>query len=198
MRTSRRARRAALLVAATVALSACTGEVDDAAVPAESGSRADGPVAFLDDPGFIQTAGMRADAGEEVVFGATEVRNNGPDPVTLEAGELVGDAGEGAEVTEVRVMDTTEGSELVGAGPWPFEGYGRRSVPLAGYTLMPGNQVELLFVVSVKETGTWYWPQTVVRYVSNDEAYNAASGIGFVVCPGASRRCGPPEESSAS
>lgn len=197
--TSRPVRRVALLLACAVVLAGCTSENKVADVPAVQGSRTDGPVAFLGDPGLRQTAGMRAGGGEKVVFGATEVRNDGSDPVTLEAGELVGDVGENrAAVTAVRVIDTTQSSDLVGAGPWPFESYGRRSVPLAGYTLQPGTQVELLFIVSVEETGLWYWPQTMVRYVSNDENYHAALNFGFVVCPPAKARCGPPASATAS
>lgn len=187
-------RSAALLLAAGLFASGCTSGVGG------PGSRDDGPVSFVGNSESVSTAGMHADADESVVFGATEVRNDGPDPVTLQAGELTGEwvQDDGAQVAEVRVLDTTEGADMVGAGYWPYENYRRRSVPLDGFTLQPDRQVELLFIVSVEETGIWYWPQTMVRYVSDDRDYHAVIDFGFQICPRDIDECEKPTDPAGS
>jgi hypothetical protein len=142
----------------------------------------------------VQTAGLHANAGEKVVFGATTIRNHGDVPATLTAGALVEgeSATEGASVSTVRVVDTGAGGDLVGAAQWPFEDYHERSVPLAGYELEPGAEAELLFIVDVARTGQWYWPTTSVQYDSGSGSYRDQANLGFAVCPRHVGECGPP------
>ena len=160
----------------------------------DGAASSDGPVTFVGDPGFVQTAGVRAQAGQKVVFGATTVRNHSTEPATLTAGSLdgkpVGDGG--ARLATVRVVDVTSGGDLVGAALWPFEDYRERSVPLEGYTLEPGAEAELLFVVRVAKTGEWYWPKTSVRYDSGAVSYQDETRFGFMVCPRGADTCEPP------
>jgi hypothetical protein len=143
----------------------------------------------------VQTAGVRANARQKVVFGATTVRNDGDQPATLAGGTLDGTNSrtDGARLSTVRVVDVSAGNaDLVGAAVWPFEDYRRRSVPLEGYTLEPGAEAELLFVVKVGKTGEWYWPTTTVRYDSGSGSYQDQTSFGFMVCPRAADSCEPP------
>ena len=156
-----RARLVSCLCAATMLLAACSG------TGAAFAPSTDGPVTFDADPRTASTAYVHADAGERVVFGATTIRNDGDTAATLTAGSLggAGTVADGAAVSTVRVVDLSAGPrDLVGAAVWPFEDYRRRSVPLQGFSLQPGTEAELLFVVTVDRTGQWYWPTTSVRY----------------------------------
>jgi hypothetical protein len=175
---------AALAVALTLISTSCTG--DDA-------SRV-GPVAFMADEGFHQTAYVHADGGQTVVFGATSVRNEGDGAATLNAGSLTGDdvTDDGANVAEVRVLDITGGGDRVGAALWPFEHYARNSVPLQGFELPPGGEVELLFVVKVDQSGLWHWPQTLLEYQSGGTDYETRTNTGFLICPRSADECDPP------
>jgi hypothetical protein len=188
----RSGRTAALLVAFLPLLAACTGS-DPGLQPGDE-PESGGPVAFTADHRVVQNAGMRAHAGQTVVFGAATVRNHGTKPATLTAASLEGTpTGDGAaRLATVRVVDVTDGGDLVGAAVWPFEDYGKRSVPLEGYTLKPGDEAELLFIVDVQRTGVRYWPRTSVRYDSEDVSYQDETPLGFVVCPSGVTDCKAP------
>ena len=180
------------ILGAIVALTMLLGCSASSDAPQAVGT--DGPVGFTVDPRFVQSAGVHADAGESVVFGATTVHNTGTAAATLTDGSLTGRADhDGASVAEVRVLDSTSPStDLVGAATWPFEDYKSRSRPLRGYRLAPGREVELLFVVNVDQTGAWYWPQTTLRYQNGTRSYATTANFGFVICPRASEGCAPP------
>jgi hypothetical protein len=186
-------RTAALLVVALPMLAACSGNAPG--TEPDDRQATGGPVAFVDDPHFVQTANVEAIAGQKVVFGATTVRNHGTKPATLTAGTLDGKpVGDGrARVSSVRVVDVTSGGDLVGAAVWPFEDYRERSVPLEGYTLKSGAEAELLFVVDVAKTGQWYWPKTSVHYDSGAVSYQDETQFGFMVCPRGADTCEPPK-----
>ena len=150
-------------------LAACTDANGDTEAPS---ARTDGPVQFEGGERFGSTAAVHADAGTAVVFGQTLVRNDGRKPATLTGASLGGEGtvDGGAAVSQARALDLTGDRDLVGAAVWPFEDYRERSVPLAGYTLGPGGEAELLFVVMVEETGEWYWPRTRVQYDVDGES----------------------------
>lgn len=133
----------------------------------------------------MQTAGFLADAGQSVVFGATYVKNTGTSAATLQSAALLGDVpSEAAEVAEVRAVDPADhDGELVGAGPWPFEDYAKSSEPLEGYSLVPGAEAELLFIVEVHETGSWHWPRTQLIYETEGDVFEDITTVGFMVCP---------------
>jgi hypothetical protein len=155
----------------------------------------DGPVEFEGEGPSRSTAGIHADAGDRVVFGATMIRNTGDRTATLTAGDLTGDgsmAG-GARIVEVRARDLASGSDLVGAAYWPFEDYEDRSVALNGFRLEAGAEAELLFVVQVEKTGQWYWPETAVRYDSEGQSYQEVLNVGFHICPRDDDVCKTPE-----
>jgi hypothetical protein len=156
-----------------------------------------GDVRFLSDEGVVQTAGVHADAGSTVVFGATAVRNYGLDPAILEAGSLLGaPAKDSAAVVAVRVREISGGGDLVGGALWPFEDYAERSAPLEGYSLAPSGEAELLLVIRVANTGEWYWPTTMLRYTANGVAHEVETSFGFLVCPTDVERCDVPHSNS--
>ncbi|WP_127480060.1 hypothetical protein [Nocardioides pantholopis] len=142
----------------------------------------DGPVTFVGDPDTGEaTVGIELDGGQ-AVFGASVVRNGGDRAVTLRGASLVGDVPEeAARLAEARVLEFREhGVDPVGAGPWPVDRYGELSVPLAGYRLEPGVELELLLVVDVIEPGHWRWPRNVLEYEdSSGTAFRATSDLAF-------------------
>jgi hypothetical protein len=151
-------------------------------------------VAFLSGEGLTQVAGVYADAGATVVFGASSIRNNGDVGATLESAALVGAVPtEDAAVVEVRVRDVSRGGDMVGAGTWPFENLSRRSLPLKDYVVQPGEETELLFIVRVHTTGQWDWPRTQLRYSANGETHEISTSLGFEVCPTAVNECELPD-----
>ena len=146
----------------------------------------DGPVSFVGGEGdVIQTASFIATSGDTVVFGATEARNEGEEPATLTSARLVGEVKpQDATVEQVRVIDRSASPpDLIGAGPWPFEDYARRSTALEGFRLKPGAGVELLFVTKVNRSGRWSWSRTELAYVAGGMNYSADIDFGFVICP---------------
>ena len=148
-------------------------------------SNGPGPVAFLSGEGLTQLAGVHADAGTTVVFGAASIQNNGDVGATLESASLVGAVPtEDADVVEVRVRDVSGvGGLAVGAATWPFENLSRRSSPLINYVVQPGEEAELLFIVRVHTTGQWDWPATQLTYSANGETHEISTSLGFEVCP---------------
>ncbi len=145
-----------------------------------------------------QYAGVLAEAGQKVVFGATVVENAGSSAATLTEGRLVGAvASDEAEVVEVRArLLRADDGELVGAALWPFEDYALKSVPLAGFELAPGAEAELLYVVEVRQTGVWNWPAASVTYTSDDRSHEASASTGLQICP-PKGDCPPLEDSIA-
>lgn len=156
--------------------------------------RTDGTVVFSEDPLIVQTAGIKADAGQRVVFGATAVKNTGPWVAVLEGASLEGDVLEAqSSVVEVRVLDPEDNeNELVGAAQWPFEDYEELSESLPGYRLESGGEAELLFVVRVERSGDWHWPVTTLSYSIGEDQFEVSSKFGFQVCPTTERQCPPP------
>jgi len=150
-----------------------------------------GPVQFLAGTEETSTTGIHSDAGDLVVFGGNVARNSGAAAAVLTSAELVGDVPDsGAKLIEVRALDPTRSdNELIAAAPWPYEDYAARSVPLEGYHLQAGADVELLFVVQVVAYGSWHWPTTAVTYTSGGTGYRSTTGAGFQICAPRSWDC---------
>lgn len=146
----------------------------------------DGPVQF-DGAGFEQWAFSRADKGDQVVFGALTVTNEGDEPASFKEARLTGpdDAviDDGATINEVRVREVGDGKDLVGAGDWPYEDFANDSVDLAGFKLQPDETAELLFIVTVEKVGHWFWPNTELTYSIGDDKWEAKAKTGFLICP---------------
>lgn len=180
--STRHRTRVASLATLVLLLAGCSGV---GAAPGNQALPDDGPIRFGGEGPTVATAGIHADAGDQVVFGATTIRNTGDDPTTLVAGDLTGEGSVvgGADILEVRAREIAPASELVGAAYWPYEDYKDDSVALDGFRLEPGSEAELLFVVDVQKTGQWYWPQTYVRYDSAGKRYQEVLDFGFHICP---------------
>jgi hypothetical protein len=197
----------------TTLLVACTSSEG---APERSGGAVDddGPVTFVGDSQAISTAGIHADAGQRVVFGATVVQNDADTEATLLDASLVDASGRavstphrtpadsartreraptGVRLVQTRVKDLgTAPGETVGAAIWPFEDYGVQSTALPGFRMKPGTDAELLFVMKVDETGTWHWPTTRLRYEVDGSQYETSTSFGFIVCPRAVDSCDVP------
>jgi hypothetical protein len=159
---------------------------------ARSGHRPanDGPVEF-EGARIVQSAGIRAHGGQHVVFGATTVRNTGSQTATLQSGELVGSVDDaGASLEAVRVVDISSGGDLVGAAIWPYEGFNEASEPIGGFSLGPGDEAELLYIVDIRKAGESFWPNSAIDYRVADMNYRAESNFGFRVCPPRPAACG--------
>lgn len=158
----------------------------------------DGPVSFDSEDGAEQYAFVRADKGQQVVFGVLGVTNHGSQPATLDAAALTGPDGEvlddGARLTTVLARDAPDGVDFVGAAVWPYEDYADGAKPIEGYELAPGATAELLYIVAVDEQGHWFWPRSEVTYYSNGKSYRDSTSTGFLICPpGVDRSCDVPE-----
>jgi hypothetical protein len=112
------------------------------------------------------------------------VRNSGNTAAELTSGRLVGNvAADDAELVDVRVIDLqAHPGDLVGAATWPFEDYAARSVDGTGFSLPPGAEAELLFLVRVRAEGSWQWPSTSLRYASEGKSYEIETDTGFQIC----------------
>jgi hypothetical protein len=174
-----------------IALTGCSGSDPNA----ELGAPTNGPVKFSG-ADVKQRAGMRADVGDRVVFGATTVVNKADTAVTLTAGRLLGDVdADSAEVTDVRVVDLGKApgtGDLLGAGKWPdseWKKWWRRARPIEGAELAAGDAAELVFVVTVNKAGDWAWPQTALDYETEAGSYAAITDFGFQVCAPEPAKC---------
>jgi hypothetical protein len=140
---------------------------------------------------------MRAIEGEQVVFGANSVVNKGKVSAVLNDARLLGGTSDdGADVREVRVIDLGEApgtGDLLGAGKWPDRSWKRwwsTAQPIAGGVELPaGHAAELVFILDIKQTGEWVWPQTALDYEVGDDPYTAITNFGFQVCPPSPAEC---------
>jgi len=145
-----------------------------------------GPVHFLEGAQTGFAAGMATDAPAAVAFGITSLRNDGGLPVTFDSAYLtpVG-ATDGAAVDalvlppDARQVDKGR----AGVARWPNKGYQRRVATVHGFVLDPGVEVQVLFIVHVGRTGTYYWTRPTVLYQANGARYQAVSGGDFSICP---------------
>jgi hypothetical protein len=180
---------ASILVAAVSALGAC----QDAESETPGGSVAtDGPVRFEGAEGYTQFASFAAQPGDRVVFGASLVKNSGTAAATFTSADLTDLAGDaGAELRSVRVVDLSDGGDMVGAAPWPFEDYAGRSKPLKGFALRAGGEAELLFIVDVAGAGKTEWKVSELHYDVGGTPFVTSAEFGFHVCAGADCSGGP-------
>lgn len=176
--------RALLLGLVVPLVGACSGSGGETTDPVAT----DGPVQFAG-ADVEQRASMRTGDGQQAVFGATTVENNGTSTVTFSGADLVGDVDStAATVVEVRVVQLGRApgtGDLLGAGAWPdpeWATWWDRADALEGAHLAPGAAAEVVFIVSVDRPGDWVWPQTSVDYVVGDSSYRAVTDFGFQVC----------------
>lgn len=186
---------AVLLTSAVLVLGGCSDTSRAQPDPGGPSPATNGPVTFGDNANTLESSfGILADAGEQVVFGGTSVRNDGADDAVLTGAGIYADSSAtyGARVSQVRVLDLTTypNATFIGAGRWPIKKYLERSEPLAGFTLAPGAAAELLLVITVEETGTWDWPTTVVEYDTPAGSFRDETKTGFMICPAAANDCG--------
>jgi hypothetical protein len=186
-RTAERARQivaASTLVAAVSALGACQA-ADTGSTPGSSPAATDGPVRFEVSERYTQFASFAARPGDRLVFGASLVENTGSGAATFTSADLTDQSADaGAEVRSVRVLDLSDGGDLVGAARWPFEDYAQRSEPLRGFTLPAGGEAELLFIVGVAGAGRTEWQASELHYTAGGTPFVASAQFGFHVCAG--------------
>ncbi len=156
-----------------------------------------GPVTFPGADGV--SVGMRARAGDQVLFGATTVVNNDDTEAHLVEAYLIGDVdSDEASVSDVRVVDLGKApgrGDLLGASLWPNDGWEdwwKKAEPIDSAILAPGDAAEVIFVIDVKETGEWLWPETALDYTVNRNAYTALARFGHQVCPPEPAECSDP------
>jgi hypothetical protein len=176
---------ASVLVAAVSVLGACQ-DADGESTPGGASSAAtDGPVRFEGSERYSQFASFAAQPGNRVVFGATLVQNTGTARATLTSADLTEQSADaGAELRSVRVIDLSDGGDMVGAAQWPFEDYAQRSQPLKGFALRPGSEAELLFVVDVAGAGKTEWTVSELQYDVGGTPFVTSAQFGFHVCAG--------------
>lgn len=170
------------MLAATTLAAAC----GDASPPA-------GQVSFLGSDDASTTTGYLAASGDTVFFGGAVVENTGDDSATLTDASLLGDVSSSdAQVTTARVVDpAVRDGSLIGVGRWPHRPLLRASVPIDGYTLLPGAQAEVLVIVKVHRAGNWYWPRTALDYRVAGQLYRTTTPLGSMVCVPPLDRCDP-------
>lgn len=159
---------------------------------AERDAFSDGPVTFLPDDQVSLVTGFTARADDTVVFGLASIRNSGTSTATLTDASLDGQVPpSSAELVETRVIDPgLHHGTTVSAARWPYQDYTDSSEPLAGHVLGAGEEVELLFVVDVHETGSWTWPGSHVQYEVDDLPYQAgSSALVLRICAPRSSAC---------
>lgn len=134
--------------------------------------------------------------GQRVVFGAATIVNQGHSSATIKSARLVGDIVPSiADITAIRVVALGKApgtGDLLGASRWPARGWSQwwqRAAPVEGAELAAGDAAELVFVVAVKKTGDWIWPQTAVDYEVNGQPYTAITDFGFQIFPPAPAEC---------
>lgn len=160
----------------------------------------DGPIQF-EGADLDQMAYVLADEGDDVVFGALVIHNDGDKPASLVGARLTGPDekvfDDGATISELKVRDVSDGRDLVGAAQWPYEDYADDAADLKGYKLQPDATAELLFIVKVDEGGHWFWPKTELTYSIGDDKWRAETSTGFLICPmKPERQCNPPTSDS--
>ncbi|MCR6029856.1 hypothetical protein GGQ22_00180 [Nocardioides sp. zg-579] len=181
-RRTRAAIGAALVL--PLVLLGCSGSAGD-----DVGRARVGPVTF-DLGGGRVVSGMRASAGERVIHGAATVTNAGDEPAVLRAGDMLGSVDPAdAGVIDVRVVDlgpAPGAGDLLGAAPWPTPGWRRwwrSAVPVEEAELPAGGTAEIIYLIEVRRTGQWLWPQSALDYEVGGTAYRAVADVGFEVCP---------------
>jgi hypothetical protein len=174
-----------VLVAAVAALGGCQ-DADSETPGSGSSAATDGPVRFEGSERYTQAATIAARPGDRVVFGASLVENTGTGAATFTSAGLTDQAADaGAELRALRVIDLSDGGDMVGAAQWPFEDYAQRSQPLKGFTLRAGGEAELLFIVDVAGAGRTEWKNTELQYNAGGTPFVTSAQFGFHVCAGA-------------
>ena len=152
----------------------------------EHGWSTTGSAVFLEGSGAGRTlSGMNTDAPATIVFGTPVLINESGVPLTLRSGTLqvVGTPSAGADVDEVRVLDLTTRHDLVGVVRADETGFTSASEPLDGFRLDPGKQVQVLYFVTVHDTGRYTWDRPTVSFTGPYGEGEAVSQLTFDICP---------------
>lgn len=134
---------------------------------------------------FGTTVQITVDVGQQVAFGSLSIRNVTDDRFILTAARFVPfDLTYGAPVTAVYAISSLDVNGVLGGGRWPQDaGYPDAVLhPVAGYQLLPGHTVHLLFVLDVEEAGRWVYTGTEVDYVGSHGLYQGTAVNTFIVC----------------
>ena len=130
---------------------------------------------------------MRVGAGEQGAFASNWPVNTGTSDITLDRITLTTSQEDiGARVTQVWLVDTTDGSPLVaGVGLWPsdFKLDPSDLLPVRGYRLPPGGEVVLVLVLDVSRTGRWLCDESVVDYSYRGHRYRESVDDALLICP---------------
>lgn len=100
----------------------------------------------------------------------------------------------GVEAVSVFAVDVADIGDIgqIGAGRWPADfDYPEASVePVGGHRVVPAHaDVQLLFVIDVRDAGRWEWAGVQIEYVYSGLPYSAFAAVKFVVCADLAPNC---------
>jgi hypothetical protein len=167
-----------LVAVVALSLAACAGASSE-----RQGQSTTGSAVFLENGELL--SGFNTDAPATVVFGSSVLRNESGLPLTLRAAtlHLQRGAASGARVFDSRLLDLSTTHDLVGVARGSDPRYLPGSLPVQGFRLGPGQQVQVLYVIKVDQSGQYQWDHPTVAYSGLYGEGEAVSRFQFEICP---------------